>query len=233
MSHQPPGPYPGVPQYPGGVGLPPKPPLPQTVLRAFYCMLAGAALSVVSAVVTISQRNEIRSVIEQGLPNGETSTIDSLVTATMVFAVVLALIEIGLWLWMAFACKAGKNYARIVSSVFFGLSAAGTLFGTAGFVASSSNGTTNSTFAASDTALGQVAGWLTLAVGLAAIVLLWVKASSAYFRPEQLVAAPYGYPGYFPGQPGPAQQPYTYPYLPQTPQQGQQPPGGNPPNSVG
>lgn len=236
MSYQPPGPYPGVPQYPGGAGLPPRPPIPQTVLRAYYCMLAGAALSIVSIVIAFTQRSQIRSVFEQGLPTDDSSTIDSLVTAAMVFAAVLGLIEVGLWLWMAFACKAGKNYARIVSSVFFGLNAAGTLFGTAGFVASSNSGGTSSTFASSDTTLGQIAGWLTFAVGLAAIVLVWVKSSGPYFKPEQLFAAPYGYPGYPPGQPGPMQPPYTYPYLPQQPQQpqqGRESQGGNPPNFGG
>lgn len=227
MSYQPPGPYPGVPQYPASAGLPPRPPVPTTVLRAYYCMLAGAALSVLSAVIAVTERNEIRSTLTQGLPGDDPSMVNSLTTAAMVVAVVLALIEIGLWLWMAFACKAGKHYARVTGTVFFGLSASGTLFGTVGFFASSSSGTTNSTFATSDTTLGQIASWLTFAVGLTAVVLLWQKASNAYFRPQQYFAVPYGYPGQFPGQPGaPMQPPYTYPYMPQGQQQ---PQGGTPP----
>lgn len=234
MSYQPPGPYPGIPQYPGGVGLPPKPPLPQTVLRAHYCMLAGAALSIVSVVTAFSQRAEIRSVLRQGLPDTDPSTVNSLVTAAMAAAVVAGLVEVGLWLWMAFANKAGKNYARIVSSVFFGLYAVDALSGTVTFAASSGSGT-SSTFAASDTALAQVVTWLTFAVGLTAIVLLWVKASGAYFKPQQFLSGPYGYPGYQPGQAAPAQPPHQYPYMPpQPPRQGQQaqPPqgGGTPPD---
>jgi hypothetical protein len=203
MTYQQPGAYPGIPSYPGGAGLPPKPPLPPTVQRAFQCMIVGAVLSVVGVVVSFIQLGSIRSTLEKGLPNDSPSTIDSLVTATIVAAVVVALIEIGLWLWMAFAAKAGKNYARIVGTVFFGINAAGTLFATVGFFATSDSGTSSSTFASSDTSLGQVTDWLTFFVGLAAVVLLWRKESSRFFKPEPLYPA-YGYPGYagYPGYPG-------------------------------
>jgi hypothetical protein len=235
MSYQPPGPYPGFPQSPGGAGLPAKPPVPQTVLRAYYCMLAGAALTIVNVVIAFTERGQIRSTLEKGLPTDDPSMVNSLVTAAMVFSVALALIEIGLWLWMAFACKAGKHYARVMSSVFFGVSASSTLFGSVGFFVTSHSGTTSSAFASSDTVLGQVASWLTLAAGLAAIVLLWAKSSSAYFRPQQFFAPPYGYAGYYPGQNGPMQPPYPYPYPAQTPAppQGQDQQDGVPPGVGG
>ena len=41
--------------------------------------------------------------------------------AAVVTAVIGALIAIGLWLWMAWANRRGRNWARIVSAVFFGI----------------------------------------------------------------------------------------------------------------
>jgi len=83
-----------------------------------------------------------------------------------------AVISAGLWFWMAISCRQGKNWARITSTVFFAIdcvlllvviAAASKLAGTAG--------------------VGLVVGsavlqWL---IGLVAIVLLWMRPSSAYF----------------------------------------------------
>jgi hypothetical protein len=214
MTYQQPGAYPGMPQYPGGVGLPPKPPAPETVRRAFFCMIAGAALSVIGVVVALTQLNAIRSVFETSLPNDDITMINSLVTATIVASVVIALIEVGLWLWIAFASKAGKNYARITGTVFFGVNAASTLFGTIGYIATSHNGSVNSTFASSDTVLGQIANWLTFLAGLAAVVLLWRKDAGPFFKPPQaFYPGPYGYAAY----PPPPYPGYGYPQQPGAP----------------
>ena len=218
MSQQPPGPYPAFPQYPGGLGaMPPKPPAPQSVQRAYYCILAGGVLTILGIVATLTQTNAIRSALESTETTVAQSTINSLVTATIVFACVLALVEVGMWVWMAFATKAGKHWARILSTVFFGLSAASTIFGSLFYFASSSNGS-STTFASSDTTFGQIAAWLEFFAGLAAIILLWSKESSAYFKPPMaFYPGPYGYPGIPPqGMPPQGmQQPYTYPVMPQ------------------
>ena len=230
MSQQPPGPYPAFPQYPAGAAaMPPRPPAPRTVLRAHYCILAGAVLSLVGVIVTLTQTDSIRSVLETDDPTASQATISTLATATIAVACVLGAIEVGLWIWMAFATKAGKSWARILSSVFFGLNAASVVFGTLAYFVSSSSGSSGSTtFASSDTTLGQVVSWLEFLAGLAAIVLLWNKDSTAYFKPPTAYyPGPYGYPG--PGLPqGPA--PYTYPVMPQQPQGGPpRDPWGTPP----
>jgi hypothetical protein len=232
MSQQPPGPYPAYPPpYPGGpVAMPPKPPAPQTVLRAHYCILAGAALSVVSIIVTLTQTGAIRSALETSDTAASQSTINTLVTATTVAACVIGALEIGLWIWMAFATKAGQNWARILSTVFFGLSAAGTAFGTLAYFAGSSSSSSSTTFASSDTTLGQATSWLTFLAGLAAIILLWNKESTPYFKPPvAFYPGPYGYP--YPGTPA-GGAPYTYPVMPQQPQSSRGPrdPWGTPPS---
>jgi hypothetical protein len=220
MSQQPPGPYPGFPQYPGGAAaMPPKPPAPQAVLRAHYCILAGAALSLVGIIVTLAQSGSIRSTLESRETNSAISpgTLNALATGTIVAAAVFGLVGTALWIWMAFATKAGKNWARILSAVFFGLSAVSTLFSTVTYFASSTSGSSSTTFTSSDTTLGLVVSVLEFLAGLAAIILLWHKDSAAYFKPPMAFypgpGGPYGYPGM---PPGPV--PYTYPVMPQQPQ---------------
>ena len=236
MSQQQPGPYPAFPQYPGGaVEPPPRPPLPQTVRRAHYCILAGGVLAILGIVATLTQASAIRSALETSDLNADQNTINSLVTATMVLACVIGLVEVGLWVWMAFATKAGKNWARVLSTVFFGLNAASAIISTLVYFADSASSSSASTFASSDTTIGQVATWLEFLAGLAAIILLWNRQSSAYFKPQVAFypgPGPYGYPGMPPQNMQPA--PYTYPVMPQQPQgrQGKpRDPWGTPPGS--
>ena len=76
---------------------------------------------------------------------------------------VAGLVVIALWLWMARANGQGRTWARIVSTVLFGLA---TLQLPGGFTKPVSHA-------------GFVAAWL---VGAAAVWLLWRPASSAFFK---------------------------------------------------
>lgn len=212
MTNQQPGQYPSYPQYPGGgqMAVSAKPPIPSTVQNAFYLILGGAALTVISAIVTLSERSAIRSQVISKNPGFSTTKIDSTVNAAIGAAIVGAVLFVGLWLWMAFANRAGKNYARITSTVFFGID---TLFLLGGLALSAGSAGSIKT-----SGVSVAVGVLTWLVGLAAILLLWNKQSSDYYKPQQ---QPYGY-----GYPQPGQ----YPYPQQQPvPPGQQPPYGTPP----
>ena len=74
------------------------------------------------------------------------------------------LVEPALWLWMARATSKGRNWARIVSTVLFGLATL-QLAGNIG-----------------DGVALVIIAVLTWLVGLAAVWLLWYPASSAFFR---------------------------------------------------
>jgi hypothetical protein len=182
------------------------------VQRAHYCILAGAALTMVGAGITIAESGTIRDSMRQTLANsGDATAANAVGNAVIAAACVVAAIETGLWIWMAYATKGGRNWARVLSSVFFGLEAAGQLVGGVTFFASSSDagGASSSAYSGTSTAAGEIVGWLTFGVGLAAIILLWNKASNPYFKPQVFYPAPYGYPG------GP--MPYTYPIMPGQP----------------
>ena len=77
------------------------------------------------------------------------------------------LIGAALWLWMAQSCRAGKGWARVVSTVFFGIDTLSVLVGVAGVQGGG---------------VSRIYGILVWVIGLIAIVLLWQRSSSDYFR---------------------------------------------------
>jgi hypothetical protein len=203
MAYPQPGQYPGYPQYPGPSGVPAKPPIPQTVQNAFYLMLAGAALELVTTVVSLSSTSKLRDRISSQYPDFTSTQVDNAVHVGEAFAVISVVIGIGLWIWMAFANRAGKNWARITGTVFFGIECLALL----GTLAASG---TSAMSATKSSGIGVALSILMWLVGLAAVVLLWNKQSGPYFKPQQQYGA------------GAAPYPYPYPY----PAPGQQPPPG-------
>ena len=212
MTYPQPGQYPSYPQYPGGgqMPVPAKPPIPSTVQNAFYLMIAGAVLAVIGGIITITEISTIRSQVESRNPDFTTTQVDTAVHLAVGAAVVGIVIYAGLWLWMAFANRAGKNYARITGTVFFGISTLLTLIG----LAASAGNSVSSVKVNGLSVAVSILGWL---CGLVTVVLLWNKQSRPYFKPEQ--AYGYGYP----------QPPMQYPYPPQPPQGQQQSPYATPP----
>lgn len=181
------------PAYPGGAYGPPapaRPPMPNSVRTAVNLMFAGMGIALVNIIIGLTQINHVADTLkDDGLSQ---DTIDSDKTVFMVAVVILGLIGAGLWLWMALACRAGHNYARIVSSVFFGLGAVSSL----------------STFSNSWVpAIDKVLTGLTLVVGLLAIIFVWSSQSGPYFR-RPAIGYQYGYGAQEPQQPPYGQPPY-------------------------
>ena len=78
------------------------------------------------------------------------------------------MIGVALWLWMARANGQGQNWARILSTVLFGLATLD-LFGVV---------------SQPKTVLGLVFPVLTWLVGAGAVFLLWRPESTAFFKPR-------------------------------------------------
>lgn len=159
--------YGGDPGVPYNLPPPQRPSAPPSVLTAVQFMYAGAALSVVSLIIGLTQEEAIRKAFAANNPNLTDSQINAGVTVGLVFVAFSALVGLGLWLWMAYANKKGYAWARVVSSVLFGLNTLGFIFVLIG---------------ATGTAIqkaGNLATWL---VGLGAVVFLWRPDSSAYFN---------------------------------------------------
>jgi hypothetical protein len=157
--------------YPGGAQSPVPAPSPTsaplTVSRAAQVMYVGVAASLVGVVIDLLMRHTIRTAIVQNSTKLTPSQVSNGYHAELVLLIVFGLIGAGLWFWMARSCLAGKNWARIASTVFFGIDTVALLL--------------NAT-AAPGGGLTRLYGIVVWAIGLTAIVLLWRRSSSAYFH---------------------------------------------------
>jgi len=169
-------PYPGGDQpleQSGQLGAPVRPPIPQSVTRAVQVMYLGALASLVGIIIELLTRHSLRTYIhDHSTRNGHPLTATQVADtyhAELVVLVVVGLIGIVLWLWMAQMNKAGKNWARITSTVFFALDTLGAIGGLAG--GALSGGSVNRFY-----------GLVVWIIGVVAIVLLWQRTSSEYFK---------------------------------------------------
>jgi hypothetical protein len=172
-------PYPGGDQSPqqsgqfGQPAAPVRPPIPPSVTRAVQVMYLGAVASLVGIIIELLTRHSLRTFIaDHATRNGKRLTAAQVADtyhAELVVLVVVGLIGIGLWLWMAQSNKAGKNWARITSTVFFAIDTLGAIGGLAG--GSLSGGNANRFY-----------GLVVWVIGGAAIILLWRRSSSEYFK---------------------------------------------------
>jgi hypothetical protein len=96
--------------------------------------------------------------------------------------IVFGLVVIALWLWMARANGQGRNWARIVSTVLFGLATLQLIS-----QASVQQPVSHAGFAVM--VFGVIVPVLAWLVGLAAVWLLWRPASSAFFKPQGFTQA--------------------------------------------
>jgi len=151
---------------PGQGPLPQRPEPPQPILNAVKLMYAGAGLSAVSFIVGLVTLGSLKTIIRQNAPTLTTSQVNSAVTIALVFAGFFGLLGIGLWIWMAWANRGGRSWARIVATVLFGLDTIGLL----------------SSFARAHTGVSLILTILIWLVGLFAIIFLWNRESSAYYQ---------------------------------------------------
>jgi hypothetical protein len=141
--------------------------VPQSVRRAAQVMYVGVATSLIGIVIELTTLSSARNAIRQHSPNLTTAQVNNAVHVEIGVFIAGGLIGAALWLWMAQSCLAGKGWARVVSTVFFGIDTLGVLFG-----ASSALGAGAARFY-------SLVVWV---VGLIAIILLWRRSSSDYFR---------------------------------------------------
>jgi hypothetical protein len=144
-----------------------RPTAPASVLNAVKLMYAGAAVSLVSLVISLTDISGTKTAIRKARPDLTATQISQLNGFIIGVAILSGVVGIGLWLWMSWANKEGKNWARIFSSVLFGLATLD-LFGV---------------FSQPKTVLGLIFPLLTWVIGLGAIVLIWRPDSSRFFKP--------------------------------------------------
>jgi hypothetical protein len=171
---------------PGPTGSPGQAPAP--VARAVRLMQAGAAVSALSLIFTVigsfSLKHNMMTANAQKLADHQitASQISNTATGLIIYTIIIGLVSIGLWLWMARMNGAGRRWARITASVFFALwslytySVLGELHGGV---------TVTATLIVSLILI--VALWV---IGAATVFYLWRPASTAYFKDQSLKAEP-------------------------------------------
>ena len=150
---------------------PDKPPAPQSVLNAVKLMYAGAAVSAVSLIISLVSIGCTKDAIRKARPSLTPAQDNQLNTIIIALAVVSGVIGVALWLWMAQKNGLVRNWARILSTVLFGLATLD-MFGV---------------ISQPKTVLGLVFPVLTWLIGLGAVVFLWRPESTEFFKPRRLV----------------------------------------------
>ncbi|WP_104044971.1 hypothetical protein [Arthrobacter sp. ZGTC412] len=144
--------------------------VPQLVNISFWLLIASAAIFVISMLTGLTQLDDpvFRQTFEQQVEGTGAGVsyedIKGVIAGTLV---VFAILGAGLYLLVAFFVRKGKNWARILGTVFAALSIFG-LFGVPSL------------------------GTLGTLLGIAAIVLLYLPAAAPYFQKQQPFANPYG-----------------------------------------
>ncbi|MET3203556.1 MULTISPECIES: hypothetical protein [unclassified Arthrobacter] len=156
--------------------------VPRLVNISFWLLIGAGVVYVISLLMGIGMLDDpqIRNAFDDAmLSSGATPADFNYENFKGILAgslVVFAIIGAGLYALVAFFVRKGKNWARILGTVFAALSIFG-LFGVPSF------------------------GTLGTLAGIAAIVLLYLPAAAPYFRKPQPFASPYGAPGSTPGNP--------------------------------
>jgi hypothetical protein len=154
--------------YPGGAELPElqRPSAPPSVQNAVKVMYVGAATSLLGIIIDILTVSATKTAIEKRSPNLSVSQINSsqhvLVAGFIAGGVIAAVV----WIVLARASAAGQNWARITGTVLFAISTVDAIVGLTAPVA----------------ALVKIWTVLVWLVALTAIVFLWRRSSTAYFK---------------------------------------------------
>jgi len=153
----------------------------RTVRAAVRLMYAGAAVSTVNLILLLAVIGDVKAnhaVLRHHLTAVQVGQLN---TFFITLSGVSDLVPIALWLWMARETGQGRNWARSLSTVLFGLA---TLDLTGAFSMPVIQVTVVPML------FGPTLPVLTWLAGLAAVWQLWRPASSAFFKPQGFVRVP-------------------------------------------
>jgi hypothetical protein len=145
--------------------------VPTLVNISFWLILAGGVLTLIGIPLALAMFNSpaFAAAVQEAMRNQRNSpdiSVENLRGIASTTWVVVSLIGAGLYALVAFGIRRGKNWARILGTVFAAISLLG---------------------------LTQIGlGTITILLGVAAIVLLYLPGSAPYFRKTQPFSNPYG-----------------------------------------
>ncbi|MDR7301112.1 hypothetical protein [Haloactinomyces albus] len=170
--HEPPPP----PRYPTPASeqreQPPRPPMPALVHYLTIGLFVLVALQALSAVLLLATMPAVIDTavdrMSQQTPRVSPEQIETFTRITVIGAAVLGLVLAALFLWLTIMVRKGRNWARITSTVFLAL---GVLFGLGSLGGGAGIATVIST--------------IMLLLEIAVLIMLWLRPSNEYFRPER------------------------------------------------
>jgi hypothetical protein len=146
--------------------------MPKSVNTAFWLIVASGVVWIISLLMALGTLDspQMRSMFEQQMAaSGADIPYEDIRGVLVGSILVFALISAGLYALVALNVRKGKNWARILGTVFAALSI----------------------FSIFPLSLGTLA----VLLGIAGIVMLYLPASSPYFSKQQPFTNPYGQPG--------------------------------------
>jgi hypothetical protein len=163
------------PSYAGGAGPAAPPARPTSVTLAFFAWLLMTALSLISLLFVLTSPiwdQAVTAGLQTVDTNGVRIDASTLVNTAKITSVIGFLIGAALYLLFAFKMRAGRNWARVVLTVIGVLGVLSAVLPT--YRSVTVNGTTY---------VVQNYGihWISLALLVAALVLMFLPASNAYF----------------------------------------------------
>jgi hypothetical protein len=167
----------------GQPSAPRRPSAPTPVRTAVKLMYAGAVVSAVELIIGLALIIADIQVAARGRFLGHSLTAPQARPLVITVWIVFGLVVIALWLWMVRANGQGQNWARILSTVLFGLA---TLQLRGAFTQPMSHAGFGVTVLYCGSIVLFVVAWL---VGAAAVWLLWRPASRAFFKPPRAAQA--------------------------------------------
>jgi len=160
-----------------------RPPAPAPVLTAVKLMYAGAAISAAGLITGLALIIVDIKAAARGQFFGRSLATPQMRPLVITVWIVISLAGIALWLWMARTNGQGRNWARILSTVLFGLA---TLQLRGDFTQPVSHAGSGATVLYYGATAMFAAAWL---AGAAAVWQLWRPASSAFFKPPGFTQA--------------------------------------------
>jgi hypothetical protein len=142
-----------------------RPQPPTSVLAAAWLMYCGAAFSLLSTLVSLATIGQLKTAFLARHPLLSGNAVKSVAAVASVEVLIGGGVVIALWLWLAFASKQGRPWARTAGTVLFGVDTLALLV------------TLGSPGIGGTKGIGVVI-WL---IGLVTVILLWQRRSGEYF----------------------------------------------------
>lgn len=145
-----------------------RPPVPASVRTAVMAMYVGAATSLLGIGIDILTISDTKTAIARRSPDLTASQLTSTQHVLIAGFIAGGVIAAVVWIVLARSCQRGRNWARITGTVLFALATVDTAVGL-------------TTPIATLVRIWALVVWL---AGLTAVIFLWRRDSSAYFRPR-------------------------------------------------